>query len=128
MITRDESHKNYKELEKILPSQMDRLCVIVDDLIDVWHLKLKSVVQVVPFLYFGDGINRAQAEEQPDLYFLAFYLRVLHKRFFESKDAAVSIQVSSKECHFGKERPAVFGDVLCLFFDFSDRNRHKADR
>jgi hypothetical protein len=55
MITRDESGKEIKEVEKILPKHSSDILVIVDDLAAVWGPFYTHVVGIVPFYFFKDA-------------------------------------------------------------------------
>lgn len=56
MITRDESSKDIKEVDKILPKQFVDILVIVDDLATVWGSYYTHLVGIVPFYFFKDAI------------------------------------------------------------------------
>ena len=55
MITRDESGKEIKEVEKILPKHSVDILVIVDDLATVWGPFYTHVIGIVPYYFFKDA-------------------------------------------------------------------------
>jgi TFIIF-interacting CTD phosphatase-like protein len=99
LISRNESIKNVKELDKVISKQCKSMTVIIDDTAEVWKEYPLNLIHVKKFLYFKDGEHggqRTQSETDssgpyydilqtnPDLYlyFLSIRLKVLHAAFF----------------------------------------------
>ena len=103
MITRDESSKDIKEVDKILPKQFVDILVIVDDLATVWGSYYTHLVGIVPFYYFKDAVmeklRKEGKEENRDLpgeesiqkvfsadcflKFLPVFLQRIHRIYFQ---------------------------------------------
>lgn len=73
---------------------MDHLCVIVDDLPEVWDEKSKNVVLITPYHYFDLKGKEERPTNDCDLFFLAYYLRAVCHDFYSSTESR-SILVSS---------------------------------
>lgn len=99
LISRNESIKNVKELDKVISKQCKSMTVIIDDTVEVWKEYPLNLINVKKFLYFKDGEHggeRTQSDSannspyydilqtNPDLYlyFLCIRLKVLHSVFF----------------------------------------------
>ena len=55
LITRNESFKEIKELDKIIPIQYKDSLVIIDDTVSVWKHHLDILIKIIPYYAMKDS-------------------------------------------------------------------------